>query len=91
MKIFDLLQTKNTKEQEQRVEQLIVRTQNPVIHLAVSHDPLSGESALQVIGGGQVPAEVVINVLAAVRDNLVRQVAEARAKQADSGEDKVEV
>jgi len=84
MKLSELLQTKNAKEQEQRVTQLLTRVQNPVIHLAVSHDPLSGESALQVIGGGQVPAEVVIQVLAAARDALVSQVAEARAKQAQS-------
>ncbi|KKM08385.1 hypothetical protein SY88_23630 [Clostridiales bacterium PH28_bin88] len=81
MKLSELLETKNAKEQEQRVTQLIARVQNPVIHLAVSYDPLSGESALQVIGGGQVPAEVVIQVLAAARDALVSQVAEARAKQ----------
>ena len=93
MKLSELLETKNAKEQEQRVTQLIARVQNPVIHLAVSHDPLSGESALQVIGGGQVPAEVVIQVLAAVRDQLVAQVAEARAAQeaskAQSGADPI--
>lgn len=84
MKLSDLLQTKNIKEQEQRVAQLVARAQNPPVHLAVSYDPLSGESAIQVIGGGQVPAEVVIQVLAAARDHLVSQVAEARAKQAQS-------
>lgn len=82
MKLSDLLQTKNSKEQEQRVAQLLARTQNPVIHLAISFDPLTRQATIQTIGG-QVPAELVIDILAAVRDDMVAQVAEVRAKRAE--------
>lgn len=82
MNLSDILQTRNAKEQAERVKQLMERVQNPVIHLVVSFDPLSGQSAIQVIGGGQLPAEAVIGVLGAARDDLVRRVGEARAQQA---------
>lgn len=84
MNLSDILQTKNVKEQTQRAAQLMARIQNPVINLAVSYDPLSGQTRVQSVGFHSLPAELVIHALAMARDQLLAEVSAARAAQASS-------
>lgn len=80
MKLSQLLDTKDVKTQEQRVEQLLLAVQHPPITVLVRFNPLDG--SVFVVSGQQEAVEIdqVIQILSTARDQLIQEAAIARAK-----------
>lgn len=80
MKLSQLLDTKDIKTQEQRVEQLLLAVQHPPVTVLVRFNPLDGR--VFVVSGQQEAVEIdqVIQILSTARDQLIQEAAIARAK-----------
>lgn len=86
MKLSELLQTKSVKEQEMRVEQLIQKANTPLITVQIRIDPLTGAMQIGTLFNDPINADDLIGILAAARDQLIRDVAMARAKSQEQAE-----
>jgi uncharacterized radical SAM superfamily protein len=80
MKLSQLLDTKDIKTQEQRVEQLLLAVQHPPVTVLVRFNPLDGR--VFVASGQQEAVEIdqVIQILSTARDQLIQEAAIARAR-----------
>ena len=80
MKLHQLLGTKNTSEQEQRVQELLTLINNPPITLVITVDPVR-KSISVVPTIGQMDAQQAVQILTTARDYLIGEIAKAKQKE----------
>ena len=90
MKLHELLETKNRKEQEERVEQLIRIAQADVSGITII---IQGDAVKFGLVGNPTP-EVLVQALEIVRNDILKAIAKHEAEQETkqlSGEDMQEL
>ena len=76
-KLYKMLETKNRKEQEERVEQLLAMAKSPVAVITIAI--YQGQATFGIVG--RPSPEVLIQALDVVRDDILMAMARQEAEQ----------
>lgn len=80
-KLYQLLGTKNRKEQEQRVEWLLNDSRRPIVVLTILQN--GGDIKFEVVGNGPVTTKDLKDLCIEVHERLTKMEVEANAADRD--------